>query len=268
MKHPNWFSLMLVGLGCFLLGILIASPPTALRAFEPSARATPTISKKMNAHQVDNVHAAKTPVKNRLLALDTNAKFPLSAMPDGLQRRVSGNCVVGSAVRAVNPDGSVVCETIPARVPTPTAIVIPSPVPTPTANPADITGVIAGNGLKGGGISGDVTLSAAFSSDGYVKAGVHAFCGNLEGPSTGFNAVNGAKIIVLPGEIEAGTCTIDFGFSVENRFIVATGYEDDYHGVGVPRMVTIASKSGSQANFLRVNSNGNGLNGFIDVLVY
>lgn len=154
MLHQNRFALVLVALVSFSLGVVIVSPPPLLFAFEPSAKATPTISKRMNAHQVDNVHAAKTPVKNRLLALDSNAKFPLSVMPEGVQRRVSGNCVVGSAVRIVNSDGSVQCETIPASVPTATA------VPTPTRNPADITSVIASTGLKGGGIHGDVSLSA------------------------------------------------------------------------------------------------------------
>jgi hypothetical protein len=83
MKHRGYLSLVIVGLVMFLLGVLVASPPQELRALAPSAKATPTINKRMNANQVDNVHAAKTPVKNRLLALDENAKFPLSVIPQG-----------------------------------------------------------------------------------------------------------------------------------------------------------------------------------------
>lgn len=114
MIRRNRFIPILVGLVSFFLGILVASPQNVSRAFEPAAKATPTISKRMNANQVDNIHAAKTPVENRLLALDSNAKFPLSVMPDDLQKRVAGNCAMGSAVRAVNADGSVECENIPS----------------------------------------------------------------------------------------------------------------------------------------------------------
>lgn len=58
---------------------------------------------------------------------------------DQVQLRVSGSCAVGSTIREINSDGTVVCE---------------------AAGSGDITGVTVGTGLIGGGTDGDVTISA------------------------------------------------------------------------------------------------------------
>ncbi len=57
-----------------------------------------------------------------------------------LQRRVSGSCLVGSSIRAIASDGSVVCES-------------------DTDSGGTITGVNAGAGLSGGGSTGSVTVN-------------------------------------------------------------------------------------------------------------
>ncbi len=55
-----------------------------------------------------------------------------------VQRRVAVDCGPGQAIRAINPDGSPQCEPIPQ---------------------GDVTEVVAGAGLSGGGTSGDVSLA-------------------------------------------------------------------------------------------------------------
>lgn len=59
-----------------------------------------------------------------------------------LQRRVTGDCAIGTSIRAINADGTVVCQA--------------------AGNNGDITAVtvVVGGGLLGGGTSGDVELNA------------------------------------------------------------------------------------------------------------
>ena len=64
----------------------------------------------------------------------------LSANTTYLQRRVGSTCAAGSSIRAIAADGSVTCET-------------------DNNSGGDITSVVAGTGLDGGGDTGDVTLN-------------------------------------------------------------------------------------------------------------
>jgi hypothetical protein len=64
--------------------------------------------------------------------------------PLGVQRRIIGTCAVGTAMIAIQEDGSVSCQPLGG----------------------DISSVTAGTGLTGGGLSGDVTLNVALAGSG------------------------------------------------------------------------------------------------------
>jgi hypothetical protein len=78
-----------------------------------------------------------------------------------------------------------------------------------------------------------------------------------------FNNVNATAIAVTAGS-SAGRCTIDFGFDVSDRYIVATAY-----GTAIARFVTFAPGADNEKwNFYRYDENGTGQTGNIMVLIY
>lgn len=74
------------------------------------------------------------------------------AEPD-IQRRVAGGCGPGSAIRSIEPDGTVSCQAAAVTV-------------NDAGVAAGLTGVYGGAGLTGGGAIGDVTLGVNFAGTG------------------------------------------------------------------------------------------------------
>lgn len=121
--------------------------------FGPTAFSGPSTDQRFLSISVNGVPLApRTPIQNAPFALQARTAEFAYTVNDGaigvgqidasvVQRRVVGSCAPGSSIRSVAPDGSVTCEDDAAG--------------------GTITGVIAGNGLSGGGNSGAVTLAVA-----------------------------------------------------------------------------------------------------------
>lgn len=159
--------------------------------------------------------------------------------PAVFQRRVASVCAAGSSIRAINQDGSVVCEPIPAAaayvagaglqligntfaadpaymqrrvssscavgssiraIAADGAVLCEIDTDTDTTNPGTISAVVAGEGMSGGGITGTVTLAA---NTDYLQRRVASTC--TLGSSIRVINQDGSVVCDAPAEAIAGT---------------------------------------------------------------
>jgi len=146
---------------------------------------------------------------------------------DTVQQRVTGVCGMGYAIREIYNDGTVLCE--------------------PAGN-GDITAVIAGDGLSGGGDTGSVTLTVAFSGTGtldYAARSNHDHDGDYTSPGhthTGDEITTAVPTATYA--LQASTATI--ASNVEPGVITPT----HLHGItdsGANGQVLVSDGSGSFA---------------------
>jgi len=111
------------------------------------------------------------------------------------QQRVSASCLPGESIRVINQDGTVACEV--------------------DDNSGDITGIIAGLGLTGGGFTGDITLDVGEGNGVNIAADVISVdetelaCASIPGLSAALcDGVDNVDDTVSSAELE-GLCALD-----------------------------------------------------------
>ena len=112
------------------------------------------------------------------LIMDVNGYF--GGAVTEVQQRVTGNCAAGSSIRAISATGSVTCEA-------------------DDGGSGDITGVTAGTGLTGGGVSGTVTLDVAFGGSGIATTASRTDHNHFAQSWLGAAAAAGLQVINTAG---------------------------------------------------------------------
>jgi hypothetical protein len=129
---------------------------------------------------------------------------------------------------------------------------------------SDSYGGYFSNTSGGSAIYADGNVTQTRSGNGTIKAAVFALCNNpVSNMYRYFNNVNGATITISNGA-SLGICIIDFGFKVDDRFIVATAYHPT-----TPLGVTVFPISGNTVQFFVWHGvNGAAAGGPIFINVY
>lgn len=153
--------------------------------------------------------------------------------PTQVQTRVTGTCPAGQAVRVIAQSGNVTCEPV-------------------AGGAGDITAVISGAGLLGGGTTGDVTLNVAFGGTGSTS---------LAARSDHTHSLNTSNTLVGVGALSANTT--GQGNSAFGRLSLPANTTGEFNtGVGLFALennVTGNNNTAVGASALRHNA-GNGDN--------
>jgi len=115
-------------------------------------------------------------------------------------------------------------------------------------------------------------LSQLRTGSGLVKAAVYADC-NKHSPSIGRSFSSVGNTITITNAVDDGTCIIDFGFKVDDRFFTATATDVDYEIGHTPHNVRGATcgftANSNQLVCYRWNGYmGDLVNGAIMVVIY
>lgn len=135
------------------------------------------------------VLAPRTQVLSVPYALRSTVAARLGTLSEGdVQRRVAGSCPGGSAIRGVDADGGVLCETIP----TPGGFSVNAPL---TANGSTIS--LGTVGIANGG-TGATAAPAARTALGAAAAGANSDITSLSGLTTPLSAAQGGTGLPAP----------------------------------------------------------------------
>lgn len=108
---------------------------------------------------------------------------------------------------------------------------------------------------------GDV--NQARTADGLVKAAFFGSCGSSGSlVDRSFNNVGGT--VSVSDGASAGTCIIDFGFDISDRYFAATAYSSGARGVSC---YTVGGEA-TKLRCYRWNDSGSGENGVVVVMIY